>query len=156
MSELKVITNSACVISLTQMGKLELLHELFGTVTIPASVEAECRLQPANWMLVKNPSSPQLAMSLRSRLGNGESDAIALAVELTADRIILDDRRARSAAKSLGLNVIGTVAVLVAARRQGLIPNLSDALEELVETGFFVATDIIESALRAVGELDAQ
>lgn len=135
------------------MKQLELLRDLYGSITVPEAVAIECALRSTSWIVVTKPSQVQFALSLRSRLGVGESDAIALAVELFADRIILDDRRARTIGANLGLNVIGTVAVLVAAKKQSLIPSLGDALEDLVHTGFFVTKDIIEAALRNVGEV---
>lgn len=79
----------------------------------------------------------------------GESQAIALAEELHADRILLDDFKARRIAVARGLNVAGTLAVLIEAHRQGLL-DLRRTVDELRETTFYVDQDLLDAILQRV------
>jgi predicted nucleic acid-binding protein len=82
---------------------------------------------------------------------DGEAEAIALAVERNW-KIVLDDRRARDLAQRMGLKMIGTVGILVRAKRSGLLPWISPLLNELTDKGFHLSEDLKREALRLVGE----
>jgi uncharacterized protein len=88
---------------------------------------------------------------LRGELGAGESEAIALASEKEMS-VLLDDRRARLLARRLGLPIIGTVAVLVRARRAGLLTAVAPVLEDLERNGFFLSQELKREALVMSGE----
>jgi predicted nucleic acid-binding protein len=80
------------------------------------------------------------------KLGAGESEAIALALELHADALLLDDRKARQEAQRRGLTVTGTLAVLATAARRDLI-DLPTAIARLQQTTFRAPTALIQSLL---------
>lgn len=77
-----------------------------------------------------------MTRTLQLGLGAGESEAIVLASETSAARLILDDRKARRTAQQLGLPITGTLAVLLRAKQHGLIPNLRDVLDDLAAADF--------------------
>lgn len=79
-------------------------------------------------------------------LGPGEAEALALAEEIKADLILLDDRAARVEALRRGLLVTGTIGVLLDAAEHGLI-NLQDALDRLVRTLFYIEPGLITEIL---------
>ena len=79
-----------------------------------------------------------LARSLRLDLGAGESEAIALSVEWSAARVILDDKKARRVAHRLNLPVTGTLAVLLTAKERGIIPKVRDTVDVLFAANFHV------------------
>jgi len=93
-----------------------------------------------------------MAKTLRLGLGPGESEAITLASELSAARLILDDKKARRIAQQLGLPVTGTLAVLLRAKQQGFIPNVRDVLDDLAVAEFRVSDALIQDTLRQAGE----
>lgn len=123
-------------------------RHLFGTILIPPAVFQEVavlgkgrpgasEIYSTEWIQMY-PVSDQLAVdTLRINLGAGESEAIVLASEQSADFIILDDWQARQIALGLSLPVIGTVAVLAKAEEKGLISNLASEIEELRKSGFY-------------------
>ena len=91
---------------------------------------------------------------LRPRLGSGELEALALAVELKADWIILDDLPARHSAEAAGLNVIGALGVLLTAKQAGLLQSVRPELDALVRTSFCLSPLLYDKLLREAGESD--
>ncbi len=152
MSDPITVCNSSCLIVLEAIGRLDLLRQLLGTITIPAAVAAEFGNPLPGWLVVEPVRNPVTVKSLELQLGAGESEAIALAGELSANRIILDDKKARRIARQLNLPVTGTVALMIQAKQRGLIGSLSDILDQLTAVGFFVSDSLAAAALRQVGE----
>ena len=91
-------------------------------------------------------------LTSRGRLGAGEWEAIALAVELGAGAILIDDRPARRLAQAAGLNVIGTLGLLLEAKRAGHIKTIRAELDKLLETSFFLSQQLYDELLRLAGE----
>ncbi|HEV8714800.1 MAG TPA: DUF3368 domain-containing protein [Candidatus Binatia bacterium] len=86
-------------------------------------------------------------------LGDGEAEAITLAVRRKAKLLLMDDRRARRVAElAYGLRVKGVAGVLVAAKRRGLITTVRPLLEAMRAHGYYLSQRLIESACREVGE----
>jgi len=92
---------------------------------------------------------------LRRSLGDGERQALALAIELRADRIVLDDLPARNVARTLKLRITGTAGVLLVAKRNKLIPRIRPFLDELMKKSFFVGPQLYDELLRLAGEHDS-
>src|SRR5947209_3616114 len=102
---------------------------MFGRVVVPPTVLGELRqsktpavvqawaMAPPAWLEVRTPTQIDSTLGLHV----GEAEAISLAVELAADQILVDERAARTVASNRGLAVVGTLGVLVAAARRGLI-----------------------------------
>jgi hypothetical protein len=116
-----VVADASPLIALQQIGHLELLEALFGVIAIPAGVAEEIApsvpLRP--WIAVLGLAQPMVPMVLRANLGRGESEAVSLAIETRAPRLLVDERAARRIAEALGLPVIGTLGVLLGAKRRG-------------------------------------
>lgn len=107
-----VVSNSSPLIALARIQRLDLLPAIFESILIPPAVARE--IAPSipvlpTWLRIQAPSVLPSAPLLRRRLGAGESEALALAIELRADWIILDDLPARRSAEASALNVIGTL-----------------------------------------------
>lgn len=127
-----VVADSSCLIGLSKIGKLDVLHRIFGSILIPKAVYHEVvvlgagkagsdDVKQAKWITTCAVENELAIKAFRLNLGMGESEAIALAVECQADFIILDDSKAKQAAETLGISVIGTVAVLKKAVEKGVI-----------------------------------
>jgi predicted nucleic acid-binding protein len=93
-----------------------------------------------------------LAASLKLGLGDGEAEAITLALELSAARLILDDKKARRMALQLSAPVKGTLAVVLTAKDRGLVHAVRDVLHALQATGFRVPQALFDEVLRRCGE----
>lgn len=147
-----VVSDTTPLNYLILIDQAHILHELYGAILIPQSVFDEMRRAEApaevrawvadrpDWLEVH--PAPALDPSLK--LGAGESEAIALALELRADALLLDDRKARLEARKLGLTVAGTLAVLATAARRGLV-DLPAALARLQQTTFRAPAALIQS-----------
>jgi predicted nucleic acid-binding protein len=108
---------------------------------------------PSVTWIVERPLAQAIApLVLRSSLGAGESEALSLAMELHADYLLVDERAARRAARALGLRVIGTLGVLLAAKRKRLITEVRPLLDELLRKGFWVSPRLVRQSLLAAGE----
>ncbi|MCD6410241.1 MAG: DUF3368 domain-containing protein [Candidatus Verstraetearchaeota archaeon] len=144
---MRAVCNTAVLIALERIGRLELLEVLFDDVVVPDAVAREYGEGLPRWVRRVAVGDRRLVEMLREVLHVGEAEAIALALEVDADVVLLDDKRARLAARRLGLRLLGTVGVLVLAKKRGLITSLEDALRQLVERSFWLSRDVVDEAL---------
>jgi predicted nucleic acid-binding protein len=156
------VTNTTPIIALALIGELDLLQRLYSQVAIPPAVQQEvlaggpgavgsAELQRAAWLRVVRLQDPQRAEML-SDLDRGEAEAIALAQELNADLVLIDERMARRHAERLGLKLSGTLGVLLRAKSLGLIPSVSPLVERLLRGGIRLSESVVAEALRLAGE----
>jgi len=85
-------------------------------------------------------------------LGPGETEVLALALEVPGAVAILDDGLARQAAKITGIPVIGTLGLLLEAKRSGLVEALEPLLDHLDALGFRVSASTRAAVLDLAGE----
>ena len=162
---LKVVSNSSPLIHLAKIGRLELLEKQFAEILVPTTVWREAVeeggalpdadiLAGSNWIRVLTVADSPLLRNLRTGLHAGEAEAIALALEINADLVLLDETEARHYGEVHGLHVTGLMGVLLAAYEQRSIPSLKDCLDLLEETGFYLSEDLRRSVLRFADERD--
>jgi hypothetical protein len=153
-----VVSNSSPLIALARIQRLDLVPVILESVLIPPAVVREIRpsipVSP-DWLQVRAATQVPSVLTSRRRLGDGEWEAIALAVEVGARAILLDDRPARRLAAMAGLSVIGTLGLLLSAKRAGLIDALRPELNKLLTTSFFLSHQLHDDLLRMAGEYEA-
>jgi len=122
---MKVILDSSIVIALDKVSMLDILKYMFDKVYIPRAVYDEVikRHRIPEWIRVEDVKNRAFLQILRDKLGKGESEVIVLALEIKADLVGLDDLEARKIAKKLGLSVIGTIGIILLAKKKGIIRN---------------------------------
>ncbi len=150
-----IVSDTSPINYLVLIGEIELLPKLFGQIVIPQAVLDELRKSGTpeavkNW-IDSNPQWVEIqnakAIDQTITLGAGEREAISLAMELNADLVLIDDRKARRAATERGLNVAGTINILESASKRGLI-DLSEAFQKLEQTNFRIAPDLLAEILK--------
>jgi predicted nucleic acid-binding protein len=143
---MKVVLDSSCIIVLSQIRRLDILTMLFSEISIPravfnefmvkASAEEKNRLEEVGIKVV-DIKDALAVMALQADLGKGESECIVLAKELDIDLVVLDDKYARRAAEFLGLNVVGTLGILVRVHKEGRI-RAKPLISKMREKGFWI------------------
>lgn len=115
-----VVSNASPLIALEQIGQLQLIERIFSEILIPPAVarEVASSVVPRSWIATRELRQSVGLQIPRMSLGPGESEAIGLALEVSAEWIILDERPARRVAAGLGLPVIGTLGLLLAVCSQ--------------------------------------
>jgi predicted nucleic acid-binding protein len=162
MREVAAIADSGPLICLARINQLELLPRLFSKTLVPPEVWDEVTVRgqghpgayevsQATWLTIQAPD-PQLVKPLSILVDAGEAEAIALA-QTTADcTILLDDARARKIAQRLNIKQLGTIGLLLRAKRRGLVENIRPHIDALVENGIYVRKELIDAVLKDAGE----
>jgi len=157
-----VISNATPLIGLSLINNLHLLKVLYDEVLVPPAVYAEVltggpdrpgsiELQNAIWIKKTQLQDPRRA-DLLSDLDRGEAEVLALAQELNADLVIMDERLGRRHAKRLGLTLTGTLGVLLRAKAQGHIDKVRPWIGELQKGGIHLSDFLVEEALQLAEE----
>ena len=147
-----VIADTSCLIVLTKIGELEVLRRLYGTVVTTPVVAAEFGRPLPAWIQLESARNGRQEQELAKQLDAGESSAIALGLEKPGSTVVLDDYKARRVADRLGVQLTGTLGVLIRATKAGVVPALRPILERMRETDFRFSHDLEAQALLAVGE----
>ncbi|MFN6502322.1 MAG: DUF3368 domain-containing protein [Nostoc sp. DedQUE01] len=113
--------------------------------SVPSSQTIQALINSGN-LQIRASKLINLVNSLNQRLGKGESEAIALAIELNTDYVLLDDSTARREAKRLGLNIKGTLAVIKKLSKDGKISieSLDKLYQQLMEIEFRVKRSLFD------------
>lgn len=159
-----VVSDASPLIGLSAVGHLDLLRRLYDQVTVPEAVFSEVTepesgrpgaeaVSEADWIRSRPAADHALIDDLQAEVDAGEAEAIALAVEVDADVLLIDERRGRALAARMGLERIGVLGVLVEAKRKDFLPAVEPVLEDLVsEAGFRISAALHRRVLEAAGE----
>jgi uncharacterized protein len=148
-----VVADTSPLVALHQISLMRILPALFGVILIPPAVAQEAiSVNLESWIEIRSLQREIPPAVLQAEVDLGESEAISLALEVQASRLIVDDLQARRLATSLGLTIIGTTGLLLAAKQKGLIPAVSEPLNDLLRLGFYLHPDLHRNALVRAGE----
>lgn len=159
-----VVSNTSPIINLTAIGQLRLLKHLYGKIIVPEAVYQEIavkgvgqagsiEIEKEKWIKTKAVSNHKFAQALKLELDEGESEAIALAVESSADLLLMDERKARLVASRFGIDYIGILGILIEAKQKGLIKAVRLFLDDLIiKAGFWMSQELYNRVLKEAGE----
>jgi predicted nucleic acid-binding protein len=159
-----VLSDASPLITLSEIGYLETLPELYGSIIITPEVYEEVavtgiglpgalQVTSASWIKVMAIAKEVLAAAqTRSSLGSGELSTISLAEEMKADLTIIDDHQARRVAEQKGLVVFGSVGVLETAFRRGFVNDLTRAYRKLVASEAYINPEVLKASLARLGQ----
>lgn len=158
----EVICNTSALQYLHQLGRLELLRELYGRVMVPEAVALEINagkacgvdlpdLESLPWVSLQS-ASPSILVP--GDLGAGELAVLSLAAGRAGAVVVLDDGLARRYARRAHIRFTGTCGILLRGKQRGLVPALKPLLEQLVHLGFHLDAGTRASVLKLAGETD--
>lgn len=111
------------------------------------------KISEAVWIKTQKIRDNKLKRALMMELDEGEAETIVLALELSADLILLDDYDARKVARSFGLKVTGTIGILIKAKQEGKIRSLKKEINGLMKSGFWIDRELYKRILKESGEV---
>ena len=160
-----IVCDTSPINNLAAINQLNLLHQLYGTVVIPKAVYQELldpdfpvagaiEVQTLGWIQTYQVNNNAVVKALQKELDVGEAEAIALALELQADQLLIDERLGRTVAAKLNLRYTGILGILIEAKSQALISEVKPMLDALInQAGFWVTEPLYERVLRLAGEV---
>jgi predicted nucleic acid-binding protein len=131
------VSNTSPISNLACIGRLDLLKSQFTALWIPAAVAQELNAHPDpaalaainaairdQFIRITQAQDTPFKRMLSGQIHAGEAEAIAMAADLKADAILIDEQEGRALATQAGLAVTGTLGVLLRAKRSGHIPAI--------------------------------
>jgi predicted nucleic acid-binding protein len=163
---MRAVSNTSPLLNLAIVDHLHLLRQQYATLLIPPAVRAELQVDrrwlgsarlrailAEGWVQVGTPPDPVAVAAFGEHVDLGEAEAIALALGVGADWLLIDERDGRALATRLGLRVTGVLGVLLRAKSAGDLDALAPLLGALQrEAGFRVAPPLRQAVLAAAGE----
>ncbi len=155
-----IVSDTTAISNLIRIHELHLLHKLYSHVLIPEAVFNELMVletkgfevrailsQP--WLTVEviTPDSIPQPLYNNEHLDPGELEAIALALEKKADYLIIDELAGRKAAIQFGIEVVGTLGILLAAKKAGFIRNVKEKMDDLRSIGFWISDNLYNKVI---------
>jgi uncharacterized protein len=159
-----VVSNTTPLIGLASIQRFELLRQLFGAIHIPQAVYDEAYLTEdsagkvkyevptASWIKPVAVKDRLAVEVLLDELDLGEAETIVLARELSADWVLMDERKGRRKLAQMDVRKIGTLGLLLKAKQVGLLPVIRPDIERLHQQGFSLSQTVIETVLQRAGE----
>ena len=158
-----VVSDTSPLRAIHYLGLLPILDEMFAPIVVPPAVQRELISPPPRFdsidlagfpfIVVQSPRDQQQVQLLRQTLDLGESEALALAIEIRADAILVDESAGRRAATQNGVRWLGTLGILLQAKAEGRIGQVRPLVEKLTdELGFFVSDRLKQRVFKLAGE----
>jgi predicted nucleic acid-binding protein len=158
----EAISNTSPLLYLHRVGVLEWLPRLFSEIWIPGAVASELAEGRQRGYDVFSPESSAWARVVEPRmipsewlaldLGKGELATMALALENPGNPVLLDDALARQIAQAAGLEVWGTLRIVLEAKSQGLTNSVKPFVDRLQDAGMWISDSIRQRILALAGE----
>ncbi|GHT42305.1 DUF3368 domain-containing protein [Bacteroidia bacterium] len=142
-----IISDTSCFIILSKIEQLEILQQLFGTIVTTPEIADEFGESLPDWVEIVAVKDKHKQQLFEVQVDRGESSAMALSLEMENSLLIIDDYKARKLAKTLNLDYIGTIGILILAKHKGIINSIKPILEKIKETNFRISAELELQAL---------
>jgi len=147
-----IISDTSCLIALSNIGMLHILQDLFEEVLITPEVNEEFGNQLPNWIVTFQVKDKLKQAEIEEKLDKGEASSIALALEITNSTLIIDEVKGRNIAKNLNIEIIGTVGIIILAGKKGVIKDVVSVVLKLVNNGFRLSNNIVDRIIEKYGK----
>jgi uncharacterized protein len=160
-----IVSDTSPINNLAAINQLNLLRQLYGTVIIPEAVYRELtepdflvagatEVQTFDWIEIRQINNRVIVDALQSELDIGEAEAIALAIEISAEQVLIDERRGRIVADRFNLKYTGILGILIEAKEKKLISTVKPSLDALRnQAGFWITELLYNRVLKIANEL---
>jgi len=158
----KTVSNTTPIISLSSIGRIEILRDVFQEIIIPQAVYEEIKANKngygyrsvdANFIKVQPIQARNHELLLSNSLDLGEAETIVLAKEITADNVIIDENLGYAVAKDYKLNVVRTLSILLRAKEEKIISEVKPLIEDMILKGRWYSKKVYYLFLKKAGEL---
>ncbi|NJC28525.1 DUF3368 domain-containing protein [Neolewinella antarctica] len=146
-----VIADTSCFILFKKIDRFDILKNTFREISVTDKVVQEYGPLP-DWISVRSDYNKEIYHKINQNFGTGESSCIALAQEAVNPILLIDDRKARKVAEDIGIQCTGSLGVLLIAKRERAITNVSDILVEIKKTDFRMTNAIADKLLELANE----
>jgi predicted nucleic acid-binding protein len=153
------VVNSSPIIVLAHAGLLDVLRHSAKRILVPDAVVQELRQHPEDagtralglpWL--EPVETPPVEQAIAAwDLGAGESSVLMAVRSGMGQVAVIDDRKARRCASLVGVRARGTLALLLRAKQDGLIPSARQAIDQVRAAGLYLSDDVINAALGLIG-----
>jgi predicted nucleic acid-binding protein len=157
-----MVAESGPLIAFARIGRLNLLRQVVGELVIPAAVYEEltgrgherpgaAEVVRGEWIQRRMVGNQAMVTQLPAVLHAGEREAIVLAEELQA-QLLIDEQRGRNMATARGVTVLGSLRILIEAKRRGLIDRAQPLLDAMLAAGYWIDEELLPPFFQEIGE----
>ena len=155
-----LIADSSALVALSVCDSLDLLDALFGEVKVPQAVfdEVSVNHKPESAVLERylqgkvESVDTEKYVYLDAYADAGETEAMLLYKQMSADWLLIDDKRGRKIAAVNHINTIGSLGVLLSAKKRGLISAVKPNIDQIVESEVYIGQTLRQIVLDMAGE----
>jgi hypothetical protein len=156
-----IVSDTSPVTNLIKIGELDLLKHVFEVIVLPRLVYEElCVIEnqkqiidTTDWIVIQDLKDTVLKNRLLLEVDKGEAEAIALAVELHANYLLIDEQTGRAVAERMGLKITGIIGVLIQAKQKGYIKSVKPYLKRLInEANFHISNQLFRNVVAMLKE----
>ena len=147
-----IIPDTSCLIFLEKIGEIQILKELYSRVVTTNEITKEYIYSLPKWIKISDAREKQYQKVLEQIVDKGEASIMVLALETAESVVAIDDLKARKLAKSLDLQITGTLGIIVKAKKAGLIKSTKECITKLREVDFRISEKIAKEITKLSGE----
>ena len=147
-----ILSDTSCLIILSRIQQLDLLQKLFGNIIITKHVAEEYKDSLPQWIEVVELDKTKVFDFLSHQLDIGESSSIAKALEYDDALLIIDEAKVRKISKDFNINIIGTIGIIIKAKKLGYIPSARSIIEQLTYNGFRISDEFLDIIFSTIKE----
>jgi predicted nucleic acid-binding protein len=148
-----IISDTSTLLAFYEIGEMSILQRRYGKIVTTPTVQREFQYPLPSWVEVSEPTEENVRyVQERFKLDLGETTAIALALSHSKSTLIIDEMAGRRAAQELGIEVTGTLGILLKAKKQGIISAIRPLIQKLQNNNFRMSETLIAEVLIEANE----
>jgi len=147
-----IISDTSSLILLDKIGEIDLLRQSFDKVYATPIVAREFGSLLPDWITIQEATDVTREAKLNRLMDPGEASVLALATEIADCYVLIDDNKARRYAQAVGQKYIGTLGLILRAKRRGIVPLVQPLLEKVMQTDFRATDSLYDFIRNEAGE----